>query len=225
MGVYEFSYDGMAFLSFDDNSMQWVAPVSASLQTKRKWDGVPILNQYTKGYLEKECVEWLDKFQRYGDIELAESLKSYPPKVHIFAKNGREPGKYLLTCMATGFYPKDIKMSILKNDWREKDGHEADVLPNGDAAVLPDAESFPAEKILGVAGVLLSAVGLVVLIVFAIKDGWFRKECEDGSQSPGGEPVPMGPEGSLAEEELLSPVGVDETWQGGKTEMKTVVVF
>lgn len=131
-GVDEYSYDGMDFLSFDDNSMQWVAPVSAAVQTKRKWDGVPILNQYTKGYLEKECVEWLDKFQRYGDIELAESLKSYPPKVHLFAKNGRPSGEYTLTCMATGFYPKDIKMSILKNDWPEKDGHDVDVLPNGD---------------------------------------------------------------------------------------------
>ncbi|XP_063041177.1 uncharacterized protein LOC134436081 [Engraulis encrasicolus] len=131
-GVDEYSYDGSDFLSFDDNSMQWVAPVNAALQTKRKWDDVPILNQYTKGYLEKECVEWLDKFRSYGDRELTESQKQHPPKVHLFARNGRPHGRDLLTCLATGFYPKDIKISILKNDWPEKDGHPSDVLPNGD---------------------------------------------------------------------------------------------
>ncbi|XP_063041175.1 class I histocompatibility antigen, F10 alpha chain-like [Engraulis encrasicolus] len=131
-GVNEYSYDGRDFLSFDDNSMQWVAPVNAALQTKHKWDGVPILNQYTKGYLEKECVEWLDKFRTYGDSELTESQKHYRPKVYLFARNGRPHGRYQLTCLATGFYPKDIKISILKNDWPEKDGHPSDILPNGD---------------------------------------------------------------------------------------------
>ncbi|XP_063042185.1 class I histocompatibility antigen, F10 alpha chain-like [Engraulis encrasicolus] len=133
-GVNEYSYDGRDFLSFDDDSMQWVAPVVEALQTKRKWDGLPNLNQYTKGYLEKECVEWLDKFQKYGDSKVTESQKQHPPQIHLFAKNGKPHGRYLLTCLATGFYPKDIKISIsiLKNDWPEKDGHPSDVLPNGD---------------------------------------------------------------------------------------------
>ncbi|XP_063069074.1 class I histocompatibility antigen, F10 alpha chain-like [Engraulis encrasicolus] len=131
-GVDEYSYDGSDFLSFDDDTMQWVAPVNAAQQTKQKWDDVPILNQYTKGYLEKECVEWLDKFQKYGENDLVESQKYRRPNVYLFAKNGRPHGRYLLTCLATGFYPKDIKISILKNDWPEKEGHQDDVLPNGD---------------------------------------------------------------------------------------------
>ncbi|XP_063041178.1 class I histocompatibility antigen, F10 alpha chain-like [Engraulis encrasicolus] len=131
-GVDEYSYDGMDFLSFDNDEMQWVAPVNEALQTKRKWDDMPILNQYTKGYLEKECVQWLDKFRTYGDKELTESQKQHPPKVHLFARNGRPHGRYQLACLATGFYPKDIKISILKNDWPEKQGHPDDVLPNGD---------------------------------------------------------------------------------------------
>ena len=60
------SYDGDDFLAFDDATMQWVAPVDQALPTKRKWDGVQILNQYTKGYLEKECVDWVSKFMAYG---------------------------------------------------------------------------------------------------------------------------------------------------------------
>ncbi|XP_063042186.1 class I histocompatibility antigen, F10 alpha chain-like [Engraulis encrasicolus] len=131
-GVDEYSYDGIDFLSFDDDSLQWVAPVPEAFLTKHNWEGVPFLHLHTKSYLEKECVEWLDKFRTYGDSELTENQKHYPPQIHLFARNGRPHGRYLLTCLATGFYPKDIKISILKNDWPEKDGHPSDVLPNGD---------------------------------------------------------------------------------------------
>ncbi|XDV34355.1 hypothetical protein PO909_004519 [Leuciscus waleckii] len=111
-GIDEYSYDGDNFLSFDDKESQWVAPVVAALPTKRKWDNVPILNQYTKGYLEKECVDWLNKFRDYGDEELKNGS---PPKVHVFAKKSTsDKTKLKLTCMATGFYPKDVTLTIRK---------------------------------------------------------------------------------------------------------------
>ncbi|KAK7124627.1 hypothetical protein R3I94_018869 [Phoxinus phoxinus] len=111
-GIDEYSYDGDNFLSFDDKESQWVAPVDAALQTKRKWDNVAILNQYTKGYLEKECVDWLNKFREYGDEELREGS---PPDVHVFAKKcTSDKTKLELTCMASGFYPKDVMLTIRK---------------------------------------------------------------------------------------------------------------
>uniref|UniRef100_A0A8C2D9J1 Ig-like domain-containing protein n=1 Tax=Cyprinus carpio TaxID=7962 RepID=A0A8C2D9J1_CYPCA len=111
-GIDEYSYDGENFLSFDDKESQWVAPVDAALPTKRKWDNVPILNQYTKGYLEKECVDWLNKFREYGDEVLK---KGSPPKVHVFAKRCiSDKTKLKLTCLATGFYPKDVMLTIRK---------------------------------------------------------------------------------------------------------------
>ncbi|XP_056312589.1 H-2 class I histocompatibility antigen, Q10 alpha chain-like [Danio aesculapii] len=111
-GIDEYSYDGRNFLSFDDAESRWVAPVEEALPTKRKWDNVPILNQYTKGYLEKECVDWLNKFREYGDQELRQGSA---PEVHVFAKkiiNGK--AKLKLTCLATGFYPKDVILTIRK---------------------------------------------------------------------------------------------------------------
>ncbi|KAL6473444.1 hypothetical protein MHYP_G00170050 [Metynnis hypsauchen] len=66
-GTDQYSYDGKDFLSFDEENMQWITPVPEALPTKRKWDDVPILNQYTKGYLEKECVDWLTKFMEYRE--------------------------------------------------------------------------------------------------------------------------------------------------------------
>ncbi|XP_048012955.1 uncharacterized protein LOC125246135 isoform X2 [Megalobrama amblycephala] len=111
-GIDEYGYDGEDFLSFDINKSQWVAPVVAAIPTKRKWDNVPILNQYTKGYLEKECVDWLNKFRGYGDEKLR---NSYPPNVYVIEKkNTNDETKLKLTCLTTGFYPKDVMMSIRK---------------------------------------------------------------------------------------------------------------
>uniref|UniRef100_A0A4W5Q5W3 Ig-like domain-containing protein n=1 Tax=Hucho hucho TaxID=62062 RepID=A0A4W5Q5W3_9TELE len=132
-GIDQYSYDGDDFLSFDDATMQWVAPVDQAQLTKRKWDGVQILNQYTKGYLEKECVDWLSKFMEYEDKEF--SRPDSPPKVYAFAKKARTAGHVRLTCMATGFYPKDVLMHIKKNGvpLTKHDGvQSAGVLPNDD---------------------------------------------------------------------------------------------
>ncbi|XP_076158477.1 major histocompatibility complex class I-related protein 1-like isoform X1 [Alosa pseudoharengus] len=131
-GVDAYSYDGKDFLSFDDASMQWVAPVNEAVPTKQKWDGVPILNQYTKGYLEKECVDWLDKFREYGDKELQQQVKVSPPKVRLFAKAARSSNTLKLTCMATGFYPKDIEIIIRKGKEVKAEGDNNNVMPNGD---------------------------------------------------------------------------------------------
>ncbi|XP_036419957.1 class I histocompatibility antigen, F10 alpha chain-like [Colossoma macropomum] len=111
-GIDEYSYDGSEFLSFDDDNMRWIAPVPEALPTKRKWDDVPILNQYTKGYLEKECVDWLTKFMEYGKESLRKHSK---PDVYAFSKKSTiNSGKLTLTCLATGFYPKDVKLCVRK---------------------------------------------------------------------------------------------------------------
>ncbi|XP_037398204.1 H-2 class I histocompatibility antigen, Q10 alpha chain-like isoform X3 [Pygocentrus nattereri] len=113
-GVSDYGYDGSDFLSFDNDNVRWIAPVPEALPTKRKWDDVAILNQYTKGYLERECVDWLTKFLEYRK----ESLKklSAPPDVHVFEKKSETDMKKLtLTCLATGFYPKDVVMSLRKS--------------------------------------------------------------------------------------------------------------
>uniref|UniRef100_A0A671SSI0 Ig-like domain-containing protein n=1 Tax=Sinocyclocheilus anshuiensis TaxID=1608454 RepID=A0A671SSI0_9TELE len=131
-GIDEYSYDGENFLSFDDKESQWVAPVDAAVPTKKKWDNVPILNQYTKGYLEKECVDWLNKFRDYGEQELR---KGSPPEVHVFAKRStKDKTKLKLTCLATGFYPKDVILTIRKyrTSLSEDEIESSGVRPNHD---------------------------------------------------------------------------------------------
>ncbi|XP_036371969.1 class I histocompatibility antigen, F10 alpha chain-like [Megalops cyprinoides] len=132
-GFDQYSYDGEDFLSFDDANMQWVASVQQAFPTKKKWDDVQILNQYTKGYLEKECMDWLSKFVTYSEAQVAEQSRHSPPEVFVFAK--AKDDKRTLTCLATGFYPKDVEVHIMRDGvpLTDRDGvTSSGILPNGD---------------------------------------------------------------------------------------------
>ncbi|CAK6982916.1 major histocompatibility complex class I-related gene protein-like, partial [Scomber scombrus] len=112
-GVNMFNYDGQDFLSFDDTNSVWVAATDIAVQTKRKWDQDQILKEYTKVYLEKECIDWLNKFMKYGNNQ---TQAAHPPDVYVFAKKTRIESNLMLTCLATGFYPKDVILHIRRND-------------------------------------------------------------------------------------------------------------
>ncbi|KAM4631415.1 class I histocompatibility antigen, F10 alpha chain-like [Polymixia lowei] len=130
-GMDMYSYDGNDFLSFDDANKRWIAPAPQARPTKTKWDEVQVLNDYTKGYLEKECVEWLDKFLEYGKEQLQNASE---PEVYLWKKTSRTQTT-ILTCMATGFYPKDIVLRIKRGDriLDHTDGViSTGVLPNDD---------------------------------------------------------------------------------------------
>ncbi|KAL3043377.1 hypothetical protein OYC64_003274 [Pagothenia borchgrevinki] len=129
-GTDMYSYDGTDFLSFDDDHSTWVAATVASQPTKRKWDDVQVLKEYTKGYLETECMDWLSKF-----VEFGKRIDATPPKVHVFSKNAKSEKNIILSCMATGFYPKDILLQIKRNGriLTKEDGvFSTGTRPNGD---------------------------------------------------------------------------------------------
>ncbi|XP_051246887.1 H-2 class I histocompatibility antigen, alpha chain-like isoform X1 [Dicentrarchus labrax] len=127
-----YSYDGNDFLAFDDIHEVWVAPVQEAQETKRKWDEVQVLKEYTRGYLENECIDWLGKFVEYGNKELKEAS---PPEVHMYTKSSRVETNVFMVCWATGFLPKDIVLNI-KRDGRVLDAMDgvmtSGVRPNGD---------------------------------------------------------------------------------------------
>ena len=74
-GVNMYSYDRQDFLSFDDANSVWVAATDIANQTKRKWDDDQRLKEYTKNYLEYECMDWLRKFMVYGKKQLEPARK------------------------------------------------------------------------------------------------------------------------------------------------------
>ncbi|CAL8396457.1 unnamed protein product [Gadus morhua 'NCC'] len=129
-GIDQYSYDGDDFLSFDSDNKQWVAPMFEAMPTKRKWDGIQQLNDYTDGYLHNECVQWLATFLKYRKEA---NIKAVRPEIYMSAKPVKNHLK--LSCLATGFYPREITMNI------RSDGHLVDrldglqstgVRPNGD---------------------------------------------------------------------------------------------
>ncbi|XP_036001377.1 H-2 class I histocompatibility antigen, Q10 alpha chain isoform X2 [Fundulus heteroclitus] len=111
-GMDMYNYDGNDFLSFDDNNQVWVAPTRAAEETKRKWDEVTVLKEYTKGYLEKECMDWMSQFKEFGKEQLE---KAIPPKVYLFSRPSKTESTTILTCLATGLYPKEIELRIRRN--------------------------------------------------------------------------------------------------------------
>uniref|UniRef100_A0A668TEN5 Immunoglobulin C1-set domain-containing protein n=1 Tax=Oreochromis aureus TaxID=47969 RepID=A0A668TEN5_OREAU len=129
-GMDMYSYDGDDFLSFDGKNEVWVAPTPQALPTKRTWDGVQVLKEYTKGYLENECIDWLSKFVYYGK----EKLKSVP-EVYTFTKTSTVDTNVVLTCLATGFHPAELTVTIRRNGrvLTADDGLQSSgVLPNDD---------------------------------------------------------------------------------------------
>ncbi|XP_037650225.1 patr class I histocompatibility antigen, alpha chain G-like isoform X1 [Sebastes umbrosus] len=166
-GIDRYSYDGNDFLYFDDANSVWVAPIDAALQTKRKWDDVQVLKEYTKGYLENECIDWLDKFMTY---EGAQARNASPPKVFVYTKKAKVEKNVILMCLATGFYPKDIILQIKRNGrilTREDGVTTSGTRPNGDDTfqrrdqveiLKSDMSTYACEVIHAATGVHVEAV-------------------------------------------------------------------
>uniref|UniRef100_A0A3Q0RIR8 Ig-like domain-containing protein n=1 Tax=Amphilophus citrinellus TaxID=61819 RepID=A0A3Q0RIR8_AMPCI len=84
----------------------------ATLDSKCVWNN-RVLTEYTKGYLENECIDWLSKFVTYEEQHPRDTS---PPEVYLSAENSTEDTNVRLTCLATGFYPTDIVLRIKKNE-------------------------------------------------------------------------------------------------------------
>uniref|UniRef100_A0A3Q4G983 Immunoglobulin C1-set domain-containing protein n=1 Tax=Neolamprologus brichardi TaxID=32507 RepID=A0A3Q4G983_NEOBR len=130
-GMSKYNYDGNDFLSFDDKSRVWVAPVKEALPSKTKWDDNQVLKEYTKGYLENECIDWLISDLTAEINDRADAAQT--DCVH--GLSSRVETNLTLTCLATGFYSKNIIVRIRRNGrvLTEDDGlSSSGVLPNND---------------------------------------------------------------------------------------------
>ncbi|XP_026548224.1 class I histocompatibility antigen, F10 alpha chain-like isoform X2 [Notechis scutatus] len=115
----QYGYEGRTFITFDKETRTWVAPVPQAQITQRKWDALPAQNQYFKSYLEKECIEWLQKHLSYGKETL---LRTEPPAVTVRGKTELEDGMETHICRLDGFYPREIDASWTRDGevWKEE---------------------------------------------------------------------------------------------------------
>ncbi|KAM6472455.1 major histocompatibility complex class I-related gene protein-like isoform 1-T1 [Liasis olivaceus] len=128
-GYYQYAYDGEDFISLDQETLTWTAANIRAQVTKRRWEAEPFIAQSRNHFLQKECIELLQKCTKHGKDSL---LRKEPPVVkvtHRIQYNGLET----LVCRAYGFYPKEMDVSWRKEGevW-EQDTFRGGVLPNSD---------------------------------------------------------------------------------------------
>ncbi|XP_016380833.1 HLA class I histocompatibility antigen, B-13 alpha chain-like, partial [Sinocyclocheilus rhinocerous] len=88
-----------------------------------KWDADRLRNKLLQLYLNN-CMDWISTFN---------ASKNTPPVLHMFASAApRDQSELILTCLATGFYPKHIEMNITLNNITLQPFSSSGVRPNDD---------------------------------------------------------------------------------------------
>uniref|UniRef100_A0A8C5S4W0 Ig-like domain-containing protein n=1 Tax=Laticauda laticaudata TaxID=8630 RepID=A0A8C5S4W0_LATLA len=123
-------YEGRTFITFDKETLTWVALDPQAQITQRKWDAIPGLNQRWKAYLEETCFEWLGKYLSYGKETL---LRTEPPGVTVRGKTEMEDGMETHVCRVDGFFPREIDAFWTRDGevWLQDTLHKS-VAPNAD---------------------------------------------------------------------------------------------
>ncbi|XP_049328778.1 zinc-alpha-2-glycoprotein-like [Astyanax mexicanus] len=111
--ISELAYDGIGLIYFNCTSETWLTSGKPTDRMLEKWN-----KDYRLIAIKKceECVRVLEMYLQYRTANTTDiNTRRSPPAVHMFAKKSiRDSRKRILTCMATGFYPKDVKMSLRK---------------------------------------------------------------------------------------------------------------
>ncbi|XP_049328692.1 zinc-alpha-2-glycoprotein-like [Astyanax mexicanus] len=131
--INEFGYDGEDLIQFNCTSKSWITPEEKKNREREEKKNREREEEKNREREEKknrereetwnkifnavrkcdQCEEMLKMYLHYKTTDITQS--NTPPDVHIFAmKSVKDSGKRILTCMATGFYPKDVKMSLRK---------------------------------------------------------------------------------------------------------------
>uniref|UniRef100_A0A8C6Y242 Ig-like domain-containing protein n=1 Tax=Naja naja TaxID=35670 RepID=A0A8C6Y242_NAJNA len=125
-GFYQFGYEGRTLITFNMETLTWVAPDPLAQFTQKKWDAIPELNQRTKAYLGEVCIEWLERYLSYGKETLLRTGEHLDPGwTFLFYGRISCDGTETHICRVDGFYPKEIDASWKRDGevWEEETIH------------------------------------------------------------------------------------------------------
>ncbi|CAM4640280.1 unnamed protein product [Leuciscus chuanchicus] len=133
----EYGFDGEDFISFNNETMQWIDKNPKVKETKEKWDRNTGRNQFLQYFL-KTCTDWISTFTNtnkkiFVNACLLIVLLFSSPDVHVsVSKSPDDESKLVLSCLATGFYPRDVQMNIRLNRINLEDQTSSGIRPNDD---------------------------------------------------------------------------------------------
>ncbi|XP_066524797.1 zinc-alpha-2-glycoprotein-like isoform X2 [Hoplias malabaricus] len=128
--INEIAYDGEDLISHDWTSQKWTVSAAQSSELQKKWKDENENLQKALSLKSVDCVEWLEIYLQYSS-----ETKPTVPDVYVFVKKSQtESSRLTLTCLATGFYPKDLKMRVRRFTTSLPDHllTSSGVRPNGD---------------------------------------------------------------------------------------------
>ncbi|XP_036419869.1 H-2 class I histocompatibility antigen, alpha chain-like [Colossoma macropomum] len=101
----EYGYDGQNLISYNWTSRRWSASVSQAKALEEEWNAGRVDQRC------EDCEHWMKTYLKYSTTE----TKLTPPTVYVFVKKSvTDLKKLTLTCLATGFYPKDVEIKLRK---------------------------------------------------------------------------------------------------------------
>ncbi|XP_074543285.1 major histocompatibility complex class I-related protein 1-like [Halichoeres trimaculatus] len=125
-GFIECAYDGEDFISFDLNTVTWIALKPEAVPTTLSWNANKTLSKFFAHYIIQIFLGWLKGCVAAGKSAL---MKTVVPSVSLLQKSPSSP----VTCHATGFFP-DRAVMFWRRDGEElqEDVDHGEILPNHD---------------------------------------------------------------------------------------------
>ncbi|XP_052389851.1 patr class I histocompatibility antigen, B-1 alpha chain-like isoform X2 [Carassius gibelio] len=96
-GYWQYGFDGEDFLSLDKSTLTWTAASPQAVLTKHKWEVNRAIIEQQKAYLENTCIDWLQKYVRYGKETLERKGRNISCLYNHFISSTHRYSIYLFT--------------------------------------------------------------------------------------------------------------------------------
>ncbi|XP_072406493.1 class I histocompatibility antigen, F10 alpha chain-like isoform X3 [Chiloscyllium punctatum] len=128
--LMRFGFDGKDFINLESDRMRWIASNHFAVMLKEKWDSDQAWNNYWESYLQGTSVECLNRYLEAGKEYFTRKVQ---PEVFISRREpSRQDKPFVLSCLATRFYPVDIEVTWLRNGEVMSETQSSGVRPNHD---------------------------------------------------------------------------------------------